>query len=199
MTQPFWGDDGPEPWNVIVLGNFRLPGVAKVSGLKLSDKLDVKSKPGADGATITRQGYKPSTFEIQLTMTTAAERATWKQVVNEIRPRPGKTPPTPYTVVHPLLNDHQITKLYVEEIAPSFEDKQTFVVKLSCIEFVPKPKHSGVTTPKNAAAGATKNVYDAYLERRDTVWEDAYRQKNPGVSGPPPPPPPSLDPANSRP
>src|SRR5207253_2968497 len=84
---PFWDDD-PDSWDTAVLGGATLPGLARIDGLELGSKWDVKEAPGSDGATETYQGYTPSPFQLVLRIWLSEQWTEWLRLAPQFRPKP---------------------------------------------------------------------------------------------------------------
>jgi hypothetical protein len=74
----FW-DDSADLWDTVFLGAEPLPGIARVTGSH-GRKLDVKSPPGRNGATITDKGYQPAKVEITLKLWEKAQLEAWFRI-----------------------------------------------------------------------------------------------------------------------
>jgi hypothetical protein len=152
---PFWNDD-PESWDTAIVGGVALPGLARIDGLELASKWDVKEAPGTDGATETYQGYTPAAFQIFLRMW---EREQWRaflKLVPRLRPKPGKNTPDAVDVVHPELSAWGISRAIVRKIKPKKSD-DFYDVSFDMLEYFPQPKK----TVTGTASGATKTFWNA--------------------------------------
>lgn len=142
---PFWHDD-PESWDTAIVGGVALPGLARIDGLELASKWDVKEAPGTDGATETYQGYTPAAFQIFLRMW---EREQWRaflKLVPRLRPKPGKNTPDAVDVVHPELSAWGISRAIVRKIKPKKSD-DFYDVSFDMLEYFPQPKKTAAPTP----------------------------------------------------
>lgn len=79
MTFSLFWEDAPALWDTVLLGDEDLPGLARVTGSH-GRKLDVKSPPGRNGATITDKGYQPAKVEITLKLWTKEQLETWFRI-----------------------------------------------------------------------------------------------------------------------
>jgi hypothetical protein len=176
IPAPFWDDD-PDSWDTALLGGITLPGLARVDGLELGSKWDVKEAPGTDGATETYQGYTPSAFNLVLRIWLADQWASWLSIAKQFRPKPGKERPKPLDVVHPELAAWGIARVVIRKIKPRKLDG-IYEVSFDLLEYFPQPKKTVTKT----ATGLGN--YDNALTGTGGGSPPA------GVYGPPPPPPP---------
>ncbi|MGZ3454446.1 MAG: hypothetical protein ACXWUG_20255 [Polyangiales bacterium] len=148
---PFWNDD-PESWDTAVVGGVQLPGLARIDGLELASKWDVKEAPGTDGATETYQGYTPSSFTLLLRMWERDQWTAWLGLVPKFRPRPGKESPDPVEVVHPELAAWGIARAIIRKLKPKKSD-DVYEVSFDMLEYFPQPKKSVTSTATSASQG----------------------------------------------
>ena len=152
MTSPFW-EEHPEAWEQILLGAHPLPGLAQTIKVIRSQKLDVKSAPGASGATITYQGYEPAQVEITLRLWTRAQWEALQARLPELEPKAGQKPPTPFAIAHPLLALRNVQSVYIQEVrGPEETSPGMWDVTLKCLEYCSKPKSHSTHTPKTSQA-----------------------------------------------
>lgn len=149
MAEPvFFGDD-PKAYYTVSIGGSELPGVAKVEGLKLGNKYDIKEAPGTDGAVFTFQGYTPAPFDVVVRFWTRAHFVEWVRLFRKMRPKPGKQRPGAVDIVHPQLVAADITRVVIREIEPKFES-QAHECKISCTQWLPAPKKKATQTLFNS-------------------------------------------------
>ncbi len=151
---PFW-DPGapvesfasPSAWDVLVIGNETLPGVAIVTGGR-RQKLDRKDSPGTDSSTITQLGREPAQIEVRLVMWTPEQLAQWVRIAKVLHPPFGKGMGKPYDVYHPGLAALSIWSLILVDIGVTAPGGQPGVYesRLRFIEFAP-PAQVGTKTP----------------------------------------------------
>jgi hypothetical protein len=150
LATPFWDDD-PDSWDTASLGGVVLPGLARIDGLELASKWDVKEAPGTDGATETYQGYTPSAFQLVLRIWDPDQWSTFLTLAKRFRPKPGKESPQPLDVVHPDLSVWGISKCVIRKIKPKKGDG-IYEVSFDLLEWFPQPKK---TVTANATASST--------------------------------------------
>jgi hypothetical protein len=165
---PFWNDD-PTSWDTVVIGGVTLPGLARIEGLELASKWDVKEAPGSDGATETYQGYTPAAFQIVLRMWERDQWLAFLKLATRFRPRPGKNTPDPVDVVHPELAVWGISRAIVRKLKPK-KSTDFYDVAFDMLEYFPQPKKS-VTATASGSAGKT-------------FWNALDGSPNPGTSRP---------------
>ncbi|MBI2392823.1 MAG: hypothetical protein HYV09_24775 [Deltaproteobacteria bacterium] len=153
-TAPFWNDD-PESWDTVIVSGVRLPGLARIEGLELASKWDVKEAPGTDGATETYQGYTPASFQIVLRIWDRAQWVEWLALAPRFRPRPGRSSPDPVDVVHPDLAIWGISRAIIRKLKPKKID-DFYDVAFDMLEFFPQPKKTAAST-----SSATKSFWNA--------------------------------------
>ncbi len=181
---PAHWDSESEAWDTVVLGGLRLPGVAKVT-IDRGRKLDKKSAPGRNGATITDGGGEGASVSIEIQMATAEEWDAWCAAMKMLDPT--KTAPKAWAIVHPEAEAMQVVSVMIEKINGSPPDNGIKTVKLTCAEWFPKPKGKGkskTTTPqKFAPPTVTDMVQDAKVRGRAALYD----AQSGGQAGPPPP------------
>ena len=157
-TAPFWDDD-PDSWDTAVLGGATLPGLARIDGLELGSKWDVKEAPGSDGATETYQGYTPSPFQLVLRIWLSEQWTEWLRLAPQFRPKPGKEAPKPVDVVHPDLAVWGISRVILRKIRPRKSDG-IYEVTFDLLEYFPQPKKT-VTATASGGLGTFQNALTA--------------------------------------
>lgn len=179
-------DENSEDWDTCILGNFQLPGRAKVD-VKRGRKLDKKSAKGRNGATITDGGGEGAEVSIELALVDADELDAWAAAMAVLDPT--KVAPQAYALVHPQAQLFNIKSVMVEDISAGMPDNGIYTVKIKCAEWFPSPKgkaKSKTTTPTGAKGAA--NVLDMKRDRDVAASAAAYNKASGGNAGPPPPP-----------
>ncbi len=166
---PFWEDE-PASWDVASLGGHVLPGLARIDGLELSSKWDVKEAAGTDGATETYQGYTPAPFQLVLRIWERAQWERWLSIAPKLRPRPGKETPLPLDIVHPDLAVWNISRAILRKVKPK-KIPDFYEVSMELTEYFPQPKKT-VTATMNGVPG---------------LWNALDGSPNPGQARPQPP------------
>lgn len=145
---PDW-EAGWWSWDTVTLGNQDLPGIATVD-IKTKRKLDIKSAPGASGATITDQGYEPADVKISLRMWTREHLGMMEAMLKFISPKLSDIT-TAWDIMHPSTTLHGIVSVYIRGIdGPKRDRDGTWTLDLDCVEWFPSPK-------KNQTKTATKS------------------------------------------
>jgi hypothetical protein len=162
-SPPFWNDD-PESWDSAVLGGVSLPGLARIDGLELASKWDVKEAPGTDGARETYQGYTPAAFQLVLRMWDGAQWEEWLKLAPQFRPKPGKNSPDPIDVVHPELSVWGITRVILRKLKPK-KIPDFYEVSFDLLEHFPQPK-AAATSTANGAGKTFNNALDGSPDPR---------------------------------
>jgi hypothetical protein len=147
----------------VVLGGISLPGIADVTGLKVSNRWDIKEAPGTDGATETYKGYTPASFVVLVRMWEPQHWVEIQAAIAKIRPRPGKETPAALDVVHPKLAPFGIKSAIVTDLSLDGPDDQgTGTLTISCREYFAQPKKN--TTGTAATSKGGPGVKEKYLE-----------------------------------
>lgn len=175
MPLPFWGStlrrghgyDGPlyapNSHDVLVLGNEKLPGTARVDALP-EHVYDRQKAQGRDGATLVLRGYLPGPIDIEWTLWTEEQWEKAQEIIPKIWRKPGKlAPPSEgekkskaalseaeaakveeraLDIRHPGLLWLNVERVVIKGISPPKPGSvpQSRVVHIKCIEFVPPPK-----------------------------------------------------------
>lgn len=160
MSEPFWSDPegGVETfipfvgeatlWDTALLGGRRVPGVVTVTA-KTARKIDVKTSPGTDGATITDQGYEPAKPVIEVLTWTGEQWIDLQALLDYVAPKPGKgfkKPPPALSLVHPGANAIGVSQVYVTSVSTNDAASPLGARKttIECIQYL---------TPKKAVIG----------------------------------------------
>ena len=154
-----WFLTDPDSWDTVVFGGVKLPGLCKIDGLKVSQRWDIREAPGTDGATETHKGYTPASFSVVVTIWEDEHWATLQAAIAKIRPRPGKSPPGAFDVVHPKLALYGIKSAIVTDISgPDGPDEQGFgTLTIACREYFAQPKKNATGTANTSKGGPGLN------------------------------------------
>lgn len=88
---PHW-DLQPGPWDTLVLGGVTLPGLSRVSG-RIGRKMDVRSRPNADGARTRDRGYEPARLEAENRVWSDEQLEALSEALRVLNPRGNNPPP----------------------------------------------------------------------------------------------------------
>lgn len=168
-----WKD--PQAWQVQIDSfrpSFRVLK-SDLTGLKTSNKMDVRKGPGFDGANIVHGGRDLGEFSVELeswdedghrllhaivlTCHTQADR-----IAASVRSKSKQIPAL--AVHHPLLASRGITAMYVKDIDGPHYEKGRFRVAIACIEYAPPPKAAGTTKPASVSGTLFGKVPDVFLD-----------------------------------
>lgn len=130
MPVPFW-DDAPDPWDVLVLGPHRVPGITKISG-PVGRKIDVRSPPGGDGARVRDRGYEPARLEAEVRIWTAEQLSDLEALLAAIHPRriaPGASA-SALAAAEQRLRDLQVAL----GLDPNLGNQELFTAQLSAAQ-----------------------------------------------------------------
>ena len=166
----YWEGDEYE-WDTCQLGDIILPGHASVS-VSVSRKLDVKSAPGSDGATITDKGYDPARITIKLVMWLAGHKDQLKKALVYLHPRKKGKTRTAFEIHHAATNILGIKKVYVEKISGLAPGSivGTKEITLQCVEWTAQSdQKKNVTTTPQKAVGNTNTDNDYFSPRGGTT------------------------------
>jgi hypothetical protein len=178
MTVPFWEDD-PSAWDSLSIADIGFLGLVEVD-VKIGRKLDTRSAPGADGATVRDKGYEPAKVKLTLTCWDREGYTSLVAILDELNPRTNPNRRRPVAIVHPALALLGIVSVYVESIGglkPKGSGEGWYGMDIECVEYAPPaPTRRNVTrTPTPAPdAGAQTAFADPDAPRRDhgPLWVD---------------------------
>lgn len=187
---PFWGD-APDAWNTVIMAGRRLPGIARVGGAAFDIRVDRRTIPGEHGEKQTTLGREPCDPEIEVRLWTAAQLRDFVAIVKLFLPKSQTALPPPVDVVHPALAMFKVRAVRVMKCSfPEEQEKDVFVVKMRCREFI---RGSKGTKPKTDAAsiekegpGAVQEKVNAY-KTPDATNGNAPRTKQPAPASLKPP------------
>jgi hypothetical protein len=181
---PFWSSD-PKTWDTIVLAGAKIPAIVKCKGKK-SRKLDVKSPPGSDGATVTDKGYEPAKIDVTLRMHTEEQWIQWQRVSPLVDPKKKGKDRTALTVEHPALAEAGIAKVFIESRGILEVSGGIGTIELGFVEWtrdpVPLGRGSGVISSAKADAALE------YAKHGEFKPNDAFLDSQFLPSEHPPPP-----------
>lgn len=130
MALPFfWPEDGlsaladeagderdRNPWDVVAIGGYDLPGICEIVGLKSErDRITMKGHH-TDGAKKAWRGYRPAEFDIRVTVWTKVQFAKLQEIVAHIWVREkGKTPEI-FPIAHPQTRDLGVRQVSIVSV-----------------------------------------------------------------------------------
>lgn len=161
-TIPFWGD-APDSWNTLIMAGRRLPGIARVGGAAFDIRVDRATVPGVHGEKQTTLGREPCDPEIEVQLWTAAHLQAFVEIVALFLPKSKTALPPPVDVIHPALAMFRVRAVRVMKCSfPEEKEKDVFVVKMRCREFI---RGSKGTKPKTDASSLERYGPGAVQER----------------------------------
>lgn len=179
-NQPYWQDNTDVSWDLLVIADLEFVGFATLIG-GMDRDIQIKKPKGADGATMTDNGYNPAKFSITLKL---VEQVDWDAYQNDllpqIHPRRKGGSRTPVIVTHPAINVNGVSRVYFTQIGmPEIGSDKIATVKLQCVEWFPAPRvvkkaaGKGATAPDagNAGSDVTKAFGNAVFGPLSTPSE----------------------------
>ncbi len=159
-----------EPIDWFRLAGHRSPGLAELpSGANSPRKWDVRKGYGVSGSGIVYTGDELAKFTIKLTLITAEEWAAWDGFKSLLFKAPAGAKPKALDIWHPILEEHGIKSVVVEDLAgPVQADHGVWVWDIKLLQYrapkaaIAKPTGSTVTKPKPAVV---KSDTDLLIER----------------------------------
>ncbi len=139
--------DAPAVWETLIITDGatvrnEVLGVANVDVRGLGLKEQERDVPGKDGVTRTFLGFKDAEASIKINAITTPEFQQLRQILERFRGKRGQVP-VAYTFVHPNLQLHGITYMYIFDIAASDYDPDTgYTLELQCREWQSETKVS---------------------------------------------------------
>lgn len=126
------------PWDTIIIGGIRAPGLARVSGGR-GRRLPTMIIPGASGSSTDFLGEDPVAFTIQLTLWTPKQWAWLQDFIKPLLPPPtALIHPVAVKVYYPGLALLNVYDIYINRIAiPQPDAYQRGHIEISCSEFMP--------------------------------------------------------------
>jgi hypothetical protein len=162
MAEVFWDLNSPavqfygsvgesSAWDTATLGGSPLPGLVRVEA-EPGRKLDVRTTPASDGATIVDQGFEPANPKIKITIWTQAQWSQLQLIITKLYPRPGKsrgTPPPAIPLVHPGANALGVNAVLIKSISTLVPSSivGAYEMQFNCVQYV-KPKPAVVGVPR---------------------------------------------------
>jgi hypothetical protein len=152
------------PWDVVFLNGFALPGVSKVevSGAR---KLDVKQSAGRHFSTVTDMGYKPIDVIVTTTIWTPQQWIDWQlNILPMIEPLPNATyskKPDSYNIVHPATQSRGVQAICIETLTgphPSHLGWSAREFKIKAIQWSKAFQASATNTVKGGAINPQSNA-----------------------------------------
>jgi hypothetical protein len=169
VLQPWWhANPGPgdepfngitNPWDIVYLNGFALPGVSKVQPGR-GHKLNIKSSAGKHFATVTDEGYEPCDLLIMNEFYSPLHWQIWQlNILPMLEPDPGGKYEFPtLQIAHPATYARRITAIQVKHIlGPVMKTGGIQTFTLRCIDFN-KSKTNATNTPKNAGVTPFSNA-----------------------------------------
>lgn len=161
---PFWDDhtegyEGPltsdDPWDLVILGNERLPGVCTSFDGSPTQKIDVQKANGSDGGALVERGIVPARVEFEILIWTPAQWNEFQRIKQRILRQAGKidvadqkkvasaaqvdvTKKSALSISHPAARDARISSVLIESISPPRPGPHpgTRVVRFKCLQFI---------------------------------------------------------------
>lgn len=169
-----------EDWEVLILGEKRMPGVARVE-VTIASGLDVQKPKGAKRAKIRDTGTPPASLSIELEFN-ADELAQLEDAIGLLRPRSASGPRQPLAITHPQARLWGIAVVVVGSIgAPQPRAGGSYVLRFDATEWAPEPKKV------KKADAKPHGDFDAVTgrPRRGSAWDATSRadELRPGAAG----------------
>lgn len=132
----------PNPWDVVIINNKRLPGIGKAHG-EPTLGIDKKGSKGRDGAVFSVNGYVPGPIQIESTIWTPEQWSEWQKIVPFIWRRPNagsvKGAALAVSISYPSLQHAGINRVVIVGFSPAQPGsfRGSMVIRLKALEFVP--------------------------------------------------------------
>lgn len=142
--------DSPEQYDFLNVAGVINPGLFILDGGTRPYKWDVKDTAGAQGATITYRGLRPSDdIKGEFQFWTAAQITEfYGTFIALLQYDATKSNPKPVDVLHPVLAANGITSVVTKEIGPlKHVGKQLWSVTVEFMEYRPAKKKNATSTP----------------------------------------------------
>lgn len=120
-------------WDICQLGEVFLPGVITIDDFEYGQDIDVQKRRKKEKPRIRDNGLAPCAFNIIVEIN-AAQWPEWLAVLPKIQPRREGAVRSPLAIVHPLVNAHNVTTVYVHKIkipAPSARDGMKITIRVA--------------------------------------------------------------------
>lgn len=178
----------PNAWDVVFLGGDPLPGIAEVDG---SPKIqfDKKKPPGADGLTVTGQGYLPGPVDIELTLWTQEQWDFFQAMAGKIWVTPNKGQPVKaLDISHPAFDLWKVNKVIVESVSVPKRGKipGSISIKIRCVQFLPPGAKNRTSTPRSTENAPLDGKVDFAKNKAKNAGGDPPSKDSMGPRGPKP-------------
>lgn len=151
----------PELWDSLVTADL-LWGPPRrwvvIEGASRPYKIDQKDPAGAEGATTTYRGLKPSEFTIKLMMaptfqSSAEDFAFLAQFLSLFQIDANKKAPEAINILHPALAANDIFNVLPKSVGHiTYSQGGVYTVSIEVVEYKPAKKANVTTTPKSSAS-----------------------------------------------
>lgn len=166
------------PVDYVKLAGVRSPGIATVTGAELKRRFQVNQAYGMTGATIVFKGRELVRFAIELQLCTDQDFEDWDRFKPTVMKDPRRGPAgkkDALDILHPHLEALGVKAVLIESVAaPEQTDDGMWMVKISCIEFRPRPVLA-LAKPE-AAKASPVDVNDQRIERLTAQWQELAAQ-----------------------
>ena len=151
----FWPVDGTgdlyasHPWDTVKIGDYQLPGICEIVGLKSARDTQTLKGAETDGARKRWRGYKPATFTVNVRIWTKAQADKLEEVLGKIWSKGSKGEPEIFPITHPQCKRLGIGRVCVVGV-PGLEPGQVQGSRMQTlhIEEQHEPKRKVVPKPK---------------------------------------------------
>jgi hypothetical protein len=147
------------PWDIVVIDTFSLPGLSKVR-ISRGHSIEVKNSAGKHFATMTDHGYKPCDVIITTRIWTPSQWYVWQTLVLPyIEPDPSDKYKLPtVNLFHPAAQARRIQAISIENIeGPTEKERGIYEFTIKGLEFA-QSKTNATNTPKNAGVTPFSNA-----------------------------------------
>lgn len=142
-----------EAYDKLVLGTIPSPGVVTISGHDDTTPWKINSAKGTTGASMTRNGQDPRTFDASFLLVTDADFDDWESFQAVVDSLSAAPKPFALAVYHPDLARQRFTEVTKAMVGGMVHDgRGGATVKVKFIEYKP-PKKRPAASP-NAKPGA---------------------------------------------
>lgn len=180
-----WNEDETS-WDGIVVGDRGIyaPGIVESIDISRQAKVDTRTGPGVNGATLTFQGRELAKVSIGMKMWTVRHWERFRLFVAAFELGQNATKLLPRDFLHPALAVRGLRALVVTGLnGPSMPDAQDMVrYTIEALQYAPPPKKNVTNTPAKSQA-AVGGFGNALAQQQAGV--PSYGN---GVIGPPGPP-----------
>jgi hypothetical protein len=119
-------------WDIVQLGTVFLPGVCTIDDFEYGNDIDVQKRRKKEKPRLRDNGLAPCAFNI-ICEINAEMWSEWLKILPAIQPRREGAVRTPLAIVHPLVNAHNVTTVYVHKIKippPSARDGMKITIRV---------------------------------------------------------------------